>query len=101
MSLNGEGKISVPMMYWKIAYYPESNQGIVFLGFNSPHLNENDIKRNILCNDICDQINWLRMKPELRKNIQKGYVYCCEVKEFLKSYNILSSADLKVNGILQ
>lgn len=71
--------IPIPAIFYKVVYEPESKAGIALLGLNNPY--KQNVKSDILCTDVCDQVDWLTWK---NKNITSGYSYCCEVDDFRK-----------------
>lgn len=52
---------------------------------NIPDLNPSDVPIHVLCPDICNQIKW--MNGTKWNNVDKGYIYCCSLDEFEKSFN--------------
>lgn len=74
----------VPKFFWKIIYDMEEKTGEAIIVVNNPYLKEISAEY-LLCEDICSGIKWLNMK---RRTINKGYVYCCEMEQFLKSTGI-------------
>ncbi len=60
----------------------EENSGIVFIGINNPHLTLQEIKKDyIICADISNLINYVTWEKD---DISKGFMYACDVNEFLK-----------------
>lgn len=73
--------IPVPRFYYKIVYDQKSNAGVAFVGVNNPYMFQP--KEDIICVDICDQIQWIGDLD--RKNIELGYLYCCDVNDLKKT----------------
>ncbi|XP_022903824.2 uncharacterized protein [Onthophagus taurus] len=93
--VNGDVKqIPVPQLYWKVVYEPSTKSAIAFVGVNNPYVE--DLTDQIICNDICDGINWLSWDQH---DSQDGYSYCCSVDELKETVKNLP--DLDVQGLLQ
>lgn len=90
---NGNKKIRVPALYWKVVYNPSSKKGVVFLGINNPY--EQHVGKHIICPDISDRINWVSWD---KKSIPKGYTYACTIPEFKRAVSY--APDLTVDGLL-
>lgn len=87
-----EKKIPVPKLLWKILYNHESAKGVAVIGVNNPHLRK--IPRSyILCKDICKSVKWLHLKR--RTNIKEGYMYCCEMNQFMKATGLTNVFEFK------
>lgn len=77
---NGQGKIPVPKIFYRVVYDPESGRGVVLIGVNNYHATLEQIESDyIYCNDISDQITWVTWD---KRNLNKGYSYACEINEF-------------------
>lgn len=73
-------KIPVPKIYYKIVV-ADNNAGIVFIGVNNPHADEEEIKRNyIFCENVISKVNYIPWKESLRM----GHMYACAIDEFTK-----------------
>ncbi|XP_065226767.1 uncharacterized protein LOC135850008 isoform X2 [Planococcus citri] len=72
--------LKVPKLFWKLVYDMNQDQGVVIIGVNNPYLKKIP-SDYIICKNICNKIRWL---PEFNKDNSKGYIYCCEMDEFLK-----------------
>jgi hypothetical protein len=93
---NNNKAISVPKLYWKVVYDPESQGGVVFVGINNPYLNvSNPLGDCLICTDVCSNISWVNWDPQ---NIAKGYSYCCEVDDFRSKVKYLPQ--FTVSGLL-
>jgi len=92
-SNNNKG-IPVPKFYWKAVYDPKSQAGVVFVGINNPYVSapQGDY---LICTDVCSNISWVHWD---RKNIKKGYSYCCEVDDFRSTVQYLPQ--FTVSGLL-
>lgn len=89
-----QNALPVPALFWKVVYDPESQQGIALVGVNNPH--EKNIEDFVVCEDVCDQVDWLTWK---REDVKQGYGYCCEVDDFRKTVDYLP--EFEVSGLLQ
>lgn len=77
---NKGGRVPVPKVYYKVLHDEQNDAGIVLIGVNNPHATMDEIKDNyIFCNDVSDQISWLKWKRDF---IPGGYSYACDVNEF-------------------
>lgn len=77
---NGNGRIPVPKIYYKVLYEPSTASGIVIIGVNNPYATIEEIERDyIFCEDISDRIDWINWQ---RDDIVSGYSYACSVSEF-------------------
>lgn len=90
---NGDGALPVPELFWKVIYDEINETGIAIVGINNPH--ETNIEDHIICEDVCDQVDWLTWK---RDNIKQGYGYCCTIDEFRKTVPYLP--EFNVQGLL-
>lgn len=84
--------VTIPELFWKMVYEPESKKALVILGINNPYLQT----PKTICNDISEEISWLEIDG--RDNIEAGYIYSCaydEVSQIIKGFPILN-----VNGVL-
>lgn len=76
----GNARVPVPKIYYKIMYHKESNSGIALIGVNNPYSTLEEIQRDyIFCKDVSDQIDYLKWEKD---NLVKGYSYACDVNEF-------------------
>ncbi|XP_055372967.1 uncharacterized protein LOC129606599 [Condylostylus longicornis] len=93
---NSKNQVPVPKLFYKIVIDRKSRKGIVLIGVNNPHLTLEEIENDyIICNDISNQINWLKWKKD---NITNGYSYACSIPDFVKVVKHLPK--LNVKGIL-
>lgn len=77
--------------YWKIVYDFETHFGVAFVQINNPHLAE-VTPDDIICGtvttsgmDLCDKVPWLGISQKERTARNNGYLYCCEVHDFMRS----------------
>jgi hypothetical protein len=91
---NNNKAIPVPKLYWKAVYDPQSQAGVVVVENNNPYLSDPQ-GDYLICNDVCSNISWLQLE---KKNITKGYLYCCDVNDFRATVNTLP--DFTVCGLL-
>lgn len=103
----GRSRISVPKLYYKILIDMTNKggrSGVVFLGVNNPHLQEADFNNMlrspskdsyVICKDVSGRLdaqtksNWKTKSfndkfGKLVTYPEAGFVYACEVSEFLK-----------------
>jgi len=72
--------IPVPKYYYKIVYDETVKQGIAFLGLNDPY--SEDLKEtDLLCNNVCDQIEWFKEEVPKMNIEEKGHITCCTIQE--------------------
>jgi hypothetical protein len=91
---NNNKAIPVPKLFWKAVYDLKSQEGVVFVGINNPHVS--DLQGDyLICNDVCSKISWVQWD---QKNITKGYSYCCEVDVFRSTVKYLPQ--FPVRGLL-
>nr|CAD7201120.1 unnamed protein product [Timema douglasi] len=80
--LHLEGKtprIPVPKLLWKTVYNPRTEAAIAFVVVNNPFLKTLEEEEDyVICQDVCRKYGW---GTEAWRNISKGYIYCCEVKD--------------------
>lgn len=77
---SGHGQIPVPKIFYKVVLEPATGLGIVFIGVNNVHATLAEIQSSyIFCNDVADRINWIKWDIH---NIQRGYMYACDVNQF-------------------
>ncbi|CAH2235860.1 jg9865 [Pararge aegeria aegeria] len=72
-------RLQVPQYIWKVVY-----KQLAIIHINVPGLTSLQVSSYILCKDICDQIDW--MKSDQWQNIDKGFIYCCNIKEFQRVF---------------
>jgi hypothetical protein len=77
--------IPVQKLFWKAVYDLKSHAGVVFVGIHTPYVSEPQ-GDYLMCNDVCSKISWVNWD---RKNIAKGYCYCCEVDDFRSTVKFL------------
>ncbi|KAJ3645650.1 hypothetical protein Zmor_023291 [Zophobas morio] len=85
----------VPLIFWKLIYERTSYKAAVFLVVNNPHLTQDDIPKNVICNDISDEFTWLTWE---KRNATKGYSYACTYEDAKAAITYLP--DLLVRGVL-
>lgn len=85
ITLEAGGNIEVPKWFWKIIRNPEDNSGIAFVTLNNPFVEEIEDSEK-LCQDICKSTGWY---AEAFDNFRRGYTYCCEVGELMKTIQFI------------
>lgn len=48
----------VPRMFWKVLYNPVTQAGIAFVGLNNPYQTAASAAQDVLCTNICSQVNF-------------------------------------------
>ncbi|XP_055614484.1 uncharacterized protein LOC129760834 [Uranotaenia lowii] len=77
---NNGGRVPVSKVFYKIIHDELNDAGIVLIGVNNPHASMEEIESNyIFCDDISDQISWLKWKKDY---IPGGFSYACDVNQF-------------------
>ncbi|XP_025416858.1 uncharacterized protein LOC112688054 [Sipha flava] len=80
-------QIPVPEVFWKLMYDIDRMDGIVFMGTNSPH-EEEESKNSFLCENICkNRRGNNNMSPELF--YAPDSIYCCDLSGFQLMYGEL------------
>lgn len=87
--------LPVPKFIYKIVYSTSTKKAIVFVTLNNPFV-KSVSNNEYLCNDICDKNGW---GNSLFKQITKGLVYCCDVKQFMEKVKNVPSIG-EVVGVL-
>lgn len=88
-----DNKVPVPKFFYKMLIEPLSRSGIVLIGVNNPHLTLHEIERDyVICNDISDKVKYIKWRA---RDIRRGYMYACDVNDFLKAVPHLSDIDVK------
>ena len=59
-------------LWWALCY-------LVFVGLNDPHFEGDPAVEAQICPDVCEQGMWFFFR---RKEVSKGYSYCCTYQEF-------------------
>ena len=73
---DGNKFLSSPLYYWKVVHNPDTNQAMAFVGVNNPYLTSSPTHK---CTNVCDRLSWVDWD---RKDLDKGYMYCCDVQDF-------------------
>ena len=83
-------------LIWKLVHDPITNQAIVFVGVNNPHVNAKEISDRglILCPneslDLCSNLGW---NFRHRKDVIKGFLYCCTYQSAKASISWMPELD--------
>lgn len=83
---NGLKQIPVPNIFFKVVIEPASDSGIVFIGINNIHATLDELETYIYFTDVASQIDWIKWDVH---NFKRGYMYACEVNEFIKFVDVL------------
>ncbi|XP_049955906.1 uncharacterized protein LOC126472612 [Schistocerca serialis cubense] len=94
LCIDGGNYIPVPKLFWKIVYKAITKAAVVFLGVNNPYI-KNPGSDYYICKNVCPNITWIKWKPKSQK---KGYSYCCEYADFVKS--VADAPSLIVTSLL-
>ncbi|OXU28790.1 hypothetical protein TSAR_005471 [Trichomalopsis sarcophagae] len=91
--------IPIPQYFWKIAYDPVHEQGVVFVTVNNPFIVHGPDYH--LCKySRSEQPNVLMPKGWNPNNITEGYSYICDLSDFLRSTNLNIKGLKNDNGLL-
>jgi len=82
---NRQVVVPVPEQLFRIVYNQNTKRSLVFLGINRVHS-----RQHTACKDNCHEIEPF-FKGFNRKDITKGYIYCCRLTDFLDSCNLNNS----------
>ncbi|KAJ8727051.1 hypothetical protein PYW08_015448 [Mythimna loreyi] len=88
-----QGKVPVPLYFYKVVYDVKNLRGTVFITINNPHLplSEAESMAQHFCEDQCHDnvdFDWLKWEP---RRVEVGYSFCCKVDDFRKKVNYLPS----------
>lgn len=90
--------MQVPLYFYKLAYEPDSNRGIVYVTVNNPFIKD-DLHNYNICRIPITSITGGKVPPKWKpKLVSKGYSYICEVSDFLQ-YNHMIFDDPKVEEV--
>lgn len=94
----GEKKsLPVPQYFYKLVHDEESGKGIVFVSVNNPFIDEEETKDYIFCEkNVIKDVKWVT----LRKSTTQGFVFACEVNDFMKEMPENLLPKLNVTGLL-
>lgn len=74
---------------------PTSQQSLAIVQINVPDLHPADVSKYVLCDDVCDRIEWMR-DPNWH-DVNRGYIYCCSLEDFedkFKSFKGIFESDM-------
>ncbi|KAF9796159.1 hypothetical protein SFRURICE_010168 [Spodoptera frugiperda] len=74
----------IPRYLWKVVQDPVTDSSIAIIQVNIPELTQDEAEKHVLCVDICNNINW--MEGPKWDDVDSGYTYCCNMKEFEKFF---------------
>lgn len=67
--------LPIPLYFWKVVYDEKNQQGVGFIGVND--IIEDEYS-NLLCDNVCEQLNWIDWKEDFRfDEFVKGRMSCC------------------------
>lgn len=87
---NNNHAVTIPELFWKLVYEPESEAALVIFGINNPYIT--DTTSSIICSDISKNIDWL---PTGRDNVTAGYIYSCSYDEVVGKIQYFPVIDVK------
>ncbi|XP_060525297.1 uncharacterized protein LOC132701433 [Cylas formicarius] len=88
---NNNKALPVPSVYWKVAYNPITERGLVMIGVNNPYL----ANYTTICDDVSDRITWLHWKKD---DQSRGFSYACAVDVFRRV--VTSLPNIPIRGLL-
>lgn len=94
--LPNEQKYPVPKYLW-IALTTDSGDGTSFLVSNDIDATEAELAASAPCESLCTRLPWMwnLLKKNAYKNPKNGYVYCCELNEFMGIVNEMPELKIK------
>ncbi|XP_074041018.1 uncharacterized protein [Leptinotarsa decemlineata] len=92
---SGHRGLPLPAIFWKLVYDPLKKKGVVLVTVNNPHLNQDGVKKYVVCKDISRSVTWLKWDKD---NIAHGYSYACSVQDFRNVVSYVPKLD--VTGLL-
>lgn len=81
-------RIPVPAIFYKIIVTKDNTAGIVIVGINDVHATAEGVKKFILCDDVIDQTNVIKISSNQQQDIGRGYIYACPVHAFVNHPNM-------------
>lgn len=85
---NNNPVVPVPELMYRIVYDQNMNRGIAFVLINNVDSGL-DVSKYVICQDVCEQVKSLINIPK-RKDVAKGYIYCCTLEDFMTSTGLTS-----------
>lgn len=77
-------RIPIPKLFFKIVIMPKLRQGIVFIGVNDLQATSAQLNSEYrLCENVIGRLNPQYVKAEKLKEVQKGFIYACDVESFM------------------
>lgn len=96
MFLGDKGLLPVPQYFYKIVYDEVNSKGIVFVSVNNPHIEEEDLEDYLFCENVMERVNWISLKSSLKM----GFIFACDVNDFLQDMEENLLPQLVVNDLL-
>lgn len=92
--LPDEQKYPVPEYLW-VAVATESRKGAAFLVLNNIDAEETELVSNAPCQSKCTEMLWISnlLGDDSYKKPKNGFVFCCELNEFMKNVTEMPSMD--------
>lgn len=78
VSFDYAGNFIVPGILWKLIYYKEKNEAIIFILHNNPYRTDRPDLRKTYCVNICKKYGW----PVENEIVKLGETSCCDPREF-------------------
>ncbi|KAL1137962.1 hypothetical protein AAG570_009657 [Ranatra chinensis] len=85
-------RLPVPLLMWKVVRNPRDSSCMAIVATNDPFLGS---PPKTICRDVCANYGW----PELQSDLSKGYIYCCDFKDFKRTVNY--APDFNCKSILR
>ena len=63
-----------------IIYDEQEDQGVAFLGLNDPYAKDQK-ETDLLCTNVCDELNWLEEYVPKAEEEKKGHMTCCTIDD--------------------
>lgn len=95
---HGNGLIPVPALFFKVVIDLVSRRGVALIGVNNPHTTvQQAMTEYRICTDVSYRIGWLHLEWQ---NVLRGFIYACDVNEFVQRVRHLPADKVRTNGLL-
>ncbi|GBP81705.1 hypothetical protein EVAR_59834_1 [Eumeta japonica] len=88
----------IPLYIWKVVHDPQTRRSLAIIYINKPDLVQSNIESYVLCQDVCQNVNWMNFLS--RQTVASGYVYCCDLNDFEFGFHITNSPFPKNAGAI-
>lgn len=89
-------QLPVPQFFYKLIHDEDNSRGIVFVSINNPHIERDEIPDYLFCDNIIDQIKWVT----LRDSLVQGYIFACDVNDFMEEMPVDLLPAMNVTSLL-